>query len=41
MRVLPEFGAGKVERDDFAAVEIANEIQLSHGHAYSLRGCKS
>jgi hypothetical protein len=41
MRVSPEFGAGEVERHDFAAVEIADEIQLSHGHAYSLTGCKS
>jgi hypothetical protein len=31
VRPLPELGGGKVERDDFAAVEIADEIQSSHG----------
>ena len=37
VRVLPEFGTGEVKRDDFAAVEIADEIQLAHGPARSLR----
>jgi len=30
MRLLPELGSGKVEVDNFAAVEIADEIQSSH-----------
>jgi hypothetical protein len=31
VRLLPELGGGKIERDYFAAVEIADEIQSSHG----------
>jgi hypothetical protein len=37
VRLLPELGGSKVERDDFAAVEIADEIQSSHGVAHCWR----
>jgi len=31
VRVPPELGGGKVKRDDFTAVEIADEIESAHG----------
>jgi hypothetical protein len=31
VRLLPELRSGKVECDDFAAVEVADKIQPSHG----------